>query len=61
MFDGIASVVDELLADMATIGEFPPVPLTERKYSGTLSLRTSPWIPNATTLLAIEAAEQGVR
>lgn len=54
---GAAALVDGILDDMAKEGETPPVPLTERRYSGNLSFRTSPAQHRA---LAIEAAEQGV-
>lgn len=54
---GAERLVDDILADMAETGEKPPVPLTERRYSGNLSVRTSPAQHRA---LAIEAAEQRV-
>lgn len=54
---GASQLVDNILADMAETGETPPVPLTERRYSGNLSFRTSPAQHRA---LAIEAAEQNV-
>lgn len=54
---GIEAVVADVLEDMRETGEIPPVPLTERQYSGHLSLRTSPSLHQR---LAIEAAEQGV-
>lgn len=54
---GASDLVDGILADMAETGETPPAPLTERRYSGSLSFRTS---PAQHRQLAIEAAEQGV-
>ena len=55
--DGASRLVDDILTDMAETGETPPTPLTERRYSGNLSFRTSPAQHRA---LAIEAAEQNV-
>lgn len=54
---GVSRLVDEILDDMATTGETPPVPLSERRYSGNIALRTS---SEQHRRLAIEAAEQGV-
>lgn len=54
---GAERLVDDILADMKETGEIPPVPLTERRYSGNISFRTS---PDHHRRLAIEAAEQGV-
>ena len=54
---GASRLVDDVLTDMAEAGETPPTPLTERRYSGNLSFRTSPAQHRA---LAIEAAEQNV-
>jgi predicted HicB family RNase H-like nuclease len=58
--EAIASIedaVDQHVASMQRSGETPPTPLTERNYSGTLVIRTSPALH---ARLAIEAAEQGV-
>lgn len=55
--EGASRLVDDILADMKDTGETPPTPLTERRYSGNLSVRTS---PDQHRRLAIEAAEQGV-
>ncbi|TQC38363.1 type II toxin-antitoxin system HicB family antitoxin [Rhodococcus sp. WS4] len=55
--DGIGTVVREVLGDMASTGERPPVPIADRSYSGTFTVRTSPWVHRA---LAVEAEEQGV-
>ncbi|WP_396902661.1 type II toxin-antitoxin system HicB family antitoxin [Mycolicibacterium sp.] len=54
---GAEQLVGEVLADMAETGETPPEPLSERRYSGKLSVRTS---PAQHRQLTIEAAEQGV-
>ena len=55
--DGIVTVVREVLDDMASTGERPPVPIADRSYSGTFTVRTSPRVHRT---LAIEAEEQGV-
>lgn len=55
--DGIQRVVEDILADMAETGEIPPKPLSERRYSGNLSVRMSPDLHQR---LAVEATEQGV-
>ncbi len=54
---GIEQLVDDVVADMATSGEHPRAPLTERTYSGQVYIRTSSELHER---LAIEAAEQGV-
>lgn len=54
---GAERLVDEILIDMASAGEVPPVPFAERRYSGNISFRTS---PDQHRRLAVEAAEQGV-
>ncbi|MGE2733830.1 type II toxin-antitoxin system HicB family antitoxin [Mycolicibacterium vaccae] len=54
---GVAQLVDDILIDMKETGETPPTPLTERRYSGNISFRTS---PDQHRRLTIEAAEQGV-
>lgn len=54
---GAERLVAEVLVDMEKVGEVPPVPLTERRYSGNISFRTS---PDHHRRLAIAAAEQGV-
>ncbi|MGV9800542.1 type II toxin-antitoxin system HicB family antitoxin [Mycobacterium sp. NPDC003449] len=54
---GAERLVDDILTDMAQASETAPVPLTERRYSGNLSVRTS---PAQHRQLAIEAAEQRV-
>lgn len=54
---GIQHVVSECVADMLKQGKEPPVPLTNRKYSGKFTIRVT---PNAHRRLVEEAAEQGV-
>ena len=54
---GVARLVDDVLDDMETTGETPPIPFSERRYSGNIALRTS---ADQHRRLAIEAAEQGV-
>jgi predicted HicB family RNase H-like nuclease len=54
---GIQQAVDEHVADMVASGAEPPIPLSERHYSGNFMVRTSSALHRR---LAIEAAEQGV-
>jgi predicted HicB family RNase H-like nuclease len=55
--DGIITVVRDVLEDMVSTGEKPPVPIADRSYSGTFTVRTSPRVHRT---LAVEAEEQGV-
>jgi len=55
--EGIARLVDEVVADLEASGEPVPESLVERSYSGKVLLRTSPELHRK---LTIEAAEQGV-
>ncbi|BAH48250.1 MULTISPECIES: type II toxin-antitoxin system HicB family antitoxin [Rhodococcus] len=55
--DGIVAVVRDVLEDMASTGEQPPVPIADRSYSGIFTVRTSPRVHRT---LAVEAEEQGV-
>jgi predicted HicB family RNase H-like nuclease len=60
MQEAIADVeraADEYIAECEALDEEPPTPLTERKYSGKLVIRTSPALH---ARLAVEAAEQNV-
>ena len=50
-------MIDEVVAEMTAAGATPPVSLTDRQYSGNLSVRTSPALHSR---LAVEAVEQGV-
>lgn len=54
---GIVKLVDEAVADMAQSGEEIPEPLSQRKYSGNIALRTTPDVHRD---LALSAAECGV-
>jgi predicted HicB family RNase H-like nuclease len=53
--NGIVRVVGEVLEDMESSGEKPPVPLVDREYSGELRLRMTPGLHQR---LAIRAAEE---
>ena len=55
--DGIVRLVGEVVDDMKQNGELPPEPLSEKRYSGKISLRTTPDVHRD---LALSAAEQGV-
>jgi len=54
---GIRSVVNDIVADMASAGEDTPTPYATRKYSGRFMVRVPPEVHRH---LAIEAAESGV-
>jgi predicted HicB family RNase H-like nuclease len=53
----IAAAVDQYVEDAPTLGEGVPTPLSERSYSGTIVVRTSPALH---ARLAREAREQRV-
>jgi predicted HicB family RNase H-like nuclease len=53
----IEQAVNQNVDDLRACGESPPTPLSERSYSGTLVVRTSPELH---ARLALEAAEQKV-
>ncbi|HEY1440381.1 MAG TPA: toxin-antitoxin system HicB family antitoxin [Mycobacterium sp.] len=53
----LAGAVDQYVEDVQACGEEAPTPLSERSYSGTFVVRTSPELRGR---LAIEAAEQRV-
>ena len=53
----IAEAVDQHVADAQACGEEAPTPLSERSYSGTFVVRTSPELHGR---FALEAAEQRV-
>jgi predicted HicB family RNase H-like nuclease len=55
--DGLRSVVDEVVEDMKEANEKIPEPFTERKYSGTFTLRLT---KEQHMILSLEAAEQHV-
>lgn len=54
---GIQNVASEVVQDMLEHGEEPPVPFTDREYSGKFLVRTT---PERHRQLAMEAAEQHV-
>jgi predicted HicB family RNase H-like nuclease len=54
-FHGIVKLVRDTVEDLDA-GEEPPVPLTDRPYSGELRIRIPPVVHQR---LAIEAAERG--
>jgi predicted HicB family RNase H-like nuclease len=53
----IAEAVDQYVDGPHILGDEPPTPLSERNYSGTIVVRTSPELHGR---LALEAAEQRV-
>ena len=55
--DGIVRSVAEAVQDMQAGGEAIPEPLSLKRYTGKISLRTTPAVHRA---LALAAAEQGV-
>jgi len=54
---GIRKVTAEAVADMQDSGETPPIPLSNRSYSGKLLVRIPPEVHRQ---LATKAAEQGI-
>ena len=54
---GVVALVREVLEDMRQQGEPAPEPLNAKKYSGRISLRTTPQVHQH---LALAAAEAGV-
>ena len=56
-FLGIRQVVSDCVADMLSMGEAPPLPLSDREYSGKFMVRVPPETHRA---LSIRAAEEGV-
>ena len=55
--NGITDLVKDVLTDMEANGEKPPVPISEKNYSGKFQVRIP---PERHRMLAIEAAEQNV-
>ncbi len=55
--DGIVSLVEETIADLAANGESVPDAIADRSYSGQFVVRIP---PETHRRLALEAAEQGV-
>ncbi|MDR1184981.1 MAG: type II toxin-antitoxin system HicB family antitoxin [Coriobacteriales bacterium] len=56
-FDGIVSAVAFILEDMEASGEEIPLPLSQKTYSGTISLRMPPSVHRR---LDMEAKEEGI-
>ncbi|WBF68234.1 type II toxin-antitoxin system HicB family antitoxin [Desulfovibrio subterraneus] len=54
---GIVQLVDDTVQDMQAAGEVVPEPLSHKKFSGKISLRTTPATHRA---LALAAAEHNV-
>jgi predicted HicB family RNase H-like nuclease len=55
--DGIRKIVAEVVQDMNSKGESPPLPLSSKKFSGKFVVRIP---PNVHRQLAIKAAEEGI-
>ncbi|MEB4211432.1 type II toxin-antitoxin system HicB family antitoxin [Mycobacterium sp. 94-17] len=55
--EAVETAVDRHIQILLNDGETPPTPMADRRYSGTIVIRTSPELHSR---LAIEAAEQGV-
>ena len=55
--NGITDLVKNVVADMEANGEKPPVPISEKSYSGRFQVRIT---PERHRMLAMEAAEQNV-
>lgn len=55
--NGIRKVVSEVVQDIKSNGESPPLPISSKKFSGKFMVRIP---PNIHRLLAIQAAEEGV-
>ncbi len=55
--DGIRKIVAEVVQDMSSKEESPPLPLSSKKFSGKFVVRIP---PNVHRQLAIKAAEEGV-
>ncbi len=55
--DGIRKIVAEVVHDMRSNGESPPLPLSSKKFSGKFMVRIP---PNIHRQLAIKAAEDGI-
>jgi predicted HicB family RNase H-like nuclease len=55
--EGIVNLVKNVVLDMEASGERPPVPISEKKYSGKFQVRIT---PERHRMLAIEAMEQNV-
>ena len=54
---GIRKVVEDVIKDMKISGESPPLPLSNKKFSGKFIVRIPPKVHRD---LAIQAAEEGI-
>ena len=54
---GIRKIVEDVIKDMKESGESPPLPLSQRKFSGKFVVRIPPEIHRK---LVIEAEEEGI-
>ena len=54
---GIRKIVEDVIKDMKNNGESPPLPLSQRKFSGKFMVRIPPEIHRK---LAVEAEEEGI-
>ncbi|NEV64959.1 type II toxin-antitoxin system HicB family antitoxin [Thiorhodococcus minor] len=54
---GIVDLVADIVADMESAGETPPVPIADREYSGRFQVRITPELHRR---LAVRAAEANV-
>lgn len=54
---GILALVTDVVSEMETTSETPPVPMAHRHYSGTLQVHTTPELHRR---LALQAAEANV-
>ncbi|MBN1222008.1 MAG: type II toxin-antitoxin system HicB family antitoxin [Candidatus Aminicenantes bacterium] len=55
--DGVRKVVADVVQDMISKREFPPPPLSGKKFSGKFMVRIPPGVHRR---LAIQAAEEGI-
>jgi predicted HicB family RNase H-like nuclease len=55
--EGIRKIVAEVIQDMRSKGETPPLPLSSKKFSGKFVVRIP---PNVHRRLAMQAAEEGI-
>ncbi len=55
--EGIRKIVAEVIQDMRSKGENPPLPLSSKKFSGNFVVRIPPSVHRR---LAMQAAEEGI-
>ena len=55
--EGIRKIVAEVIQDMRSKGETPPLPLSSKKFSGKFVVRIP---PNVHRRLAMQASEEGI-